>query len=251
MKPKHRQAHIAELVSQRGEASVDALATQFGVSAETIRRDLSQLAEGGVIQKIHGGARRSPLIAEGSFRERMAENAAAKDEIARKLLDLINAGDTLFIDTGSTTLACAYQLAAVPRLTVITNSVRIAQVLSAGEGRANVLLLGGEFRADNAETVGPAAVEQIRGFQADHAVITVTAIDASVGAMDAEIDEAHIARVMIDCAQQLIVVADSAKFERNAAFRVCRLDEIDVLVTDASPPSAFVAALGEADVELR
>jgi DeoR family glycerol-3-phosphate regulon repressor len=77
MKPKHRQAHIAELVSQRGEASVDALAQQFGVSAETIRRDLSQLAEGGVIQKVHGGARRSPIIEEGSFYERMAENAGA------------------------------------------------------------------------------------------------------------------------------------------------------------------------------
>jgi DeoR family glycerol-3-phosphate regulon repressor len=251
MKPKHRQAHIAELVSQRGEASVDALAQQFGVSAATIRRDLSQLAEGGVIQKVHGGARRSPLIAEGSFSERMAENAGAKEEIARKLAPLIEPGDTLFIDTGSTTLACAHQLAAVPELTVITNSVRIAHVMSSGEGRPKVLLLGGEFRNDNAETVGPTTIEQIRGFQADHAVITVAALDASVGAMDAELDEAHVARAMIECAHRLIVVADARKMERKAAFRVCRLDEIDVLVSDTAPSPAFRAALGEADVEFR
>jgi DeoR family glycerol-3-phosphate regulon repressor len=123
--------------------------------------------------------------------------------------------------------------------------------MSSGEGRPKVLLLGGEFRNDNAETVGPTTIEQIRGFQADHAVITVAALDASVGAMDAELDEAHVARAMIECAHRLIVVADARKMERKAAFRVCRLDEIDVLVSDTAPSPAFRAALGEADVEFR
>jgi DeoR/GlpR family transcriptional regulator of sugar metabolism len=251
MKPKRRQARIADLVSQKGAASVEALAQEFAVSAETIRRDLSELAEQGIVQKIHGGARRSPLIAEGNFVERMGENAGAKDEIAQKLVPLVVSGDKLFMDTGSTTLACAYRVARIPGLTVITNSVRIANVLSAGEGKPDVILLGGEFRSDNGETVGPMAIEQIRGFQADHAVITVAAIDATVGAMDAEIEEAHVARAMIDCSQQLIVVADSTKLGRKASFRVCKLDEIDVIVTDRTPAPAFVAAMEDACVAVR
>jgi len=251
MKPKRRQARIAELVSRKGGATVDALAQEFAVSAETIRRDLGELAEQGIIQKVHGGARRSPLIAEGSFVERMAENAGAKDEIAQKLVPLVVAGDKLFMDTGSTTLACASRLSRVPGLTVITNSVRVANVLSAGEGKTEIILLGGAFRSDNGETVGPMTVEQIRGFQADHAVITVAAVDASIGAMDAQIEEAHIARAMIDCSHQLIVVADSTKFGRKASFRVCKLDEIDVIVTDRPPAPAFATVMEKARVALR
>lgn len=249
MRPKQRQAQIAELVSNNGEASVDALVALFGVSAETIRRDLGQLAEVGVIQKVHGGARRSRLFEEGTFEERMAENAPAKKEIARKLAHLVEPGDTLFVDTGSTTLACAQELAAIPDLTVITNSVRVARTLGAGKS-GSVYLLGGEYRADNAQTVGPAAIEQIRDYQADYAIITVAALDAGVGAMDSLDEEAHVARAMIDCARQLIVVADATKFERKAAYRICRLDEIDMLVTDQWPGPAFRSALEGASVEI-
>lgn len=249
MKPKHRQAQISELVSKTGEASVDALASRFSVSAETIRRDLGRLAKDGVIQKVHGGARRSPLLAEGSFLERMAENADAKAEIARKLVPLIAPGDTLFMDTGSTTLACAQELASVPGLTVITNSVRVARTLSGG-GEARVFLLGGAYRADNAQTVGPIAIEQIHGFQADHAIITVAALDASVGTMDADIEEAQVARAMIECSRRLIVVADATKFDRKAAFRVARLADLDILVTDRAPSTALAAALEKSHVEL-
>lgn len=250
MKPKHRQAQISELVSKTGEASVDALASRFSVSAETIRRDLGRLAKDGVIQKVHGGARRSPLLAEGSFLERMAENAAAKAEIARKLVPLIAPGDTLFIDTGSTTLACAQELASVPGLTVITNSVRVARTLSGGSGEARVFLLGGEYRADNAQTIGPSAIEQIQGYQADHALITVAAFDTSVGAMDADLEEAQVARAMIQCSRRLVVVADATKFGRKAAFRVSRLDDIDILITDRAPSPALAAALEKSHVEL-
>lgn len=125
MKPEHRQAEIAELVSWTGGVSVDDLAAQFHVSAETIRRDLGQLADAGLVEKMHGGARRSRLLIEGTFQERMAENAAGKERIAEKLLALVEPGDTVFIDTRSTTLACAQRLADVSELTIITNSVRV------------------------------------------------------------------------------------------------------------------------------
>jgi len=250
MKPRHRQAEIADLVCRTGGVSVDDLASQFHVSAETIRRDLGHLAEVGLVEKVHGGARRSRLLIEGTFQERMADNPAAKEKIADKLLNLIEPGDTIFIDTGSTTLACAQRLTAIPRLSVITNSTRVAHILRAGAGRAEVHLLGGTYRADNGQTVGPIAVEQIRGFQADHAVITVSALDATAGATDASVEEAHIARAMIEHASSLYLVADATKFQRRAAYRICQLDDIDVLVSDRRPDPELHAALESADVEL-
>lgn len=250
MKPKRRQAEIAELISRTGEMSVDALASQFQVSQETIRRDLGQLDDVGLVEKVHGGARRSRLHSEGTFQERMAENSAAKESIAEKILHLVEPGDSIFIDTGSTTLACARRLASVARLSVITNSVQVAEVLRSGPGRATVYLVGGEYRASNGQTIGPIAIEQIRGFQAEHAIITVAALDRAVGAMDASIEEAHVARAMIDCASHLFVVADVTKLRRKAAFRVCRLEEIDVLVCDQRPAPEFARAMEDAGVEL-
>lgn len=251
LKPKQRRSQILEAVGQQGEVSVEVLAQRFDVSVETIRRDLGQLAESGVLQKIHGGARRLRLHAEGSFDERMAENAEAKQIIAKKLAAIVEPGDTIFIDTGSTTLICAQALAAIDRLTVITNSVRVAQVLGKSEKNITVYLLGGTFSHDNAETVGPLVIDQIARFQVDHAVLTVAAINADVGAMDSDFDEAQVARAMIDHANHTIVLANVEKLGRNAAYRVCRLDEINSIVCDQSPGAEFTAALDRAKVELR
>jgi DeoR family glycerol-3-phosphate regulon repressor len=251
MKPKQRQSHILDVVAREGEATVDALAEEFGVSAETIRRDLAQLATSGALQKVHGGARRLRLHAEGSFQERMSEDAAAKQVIAEKLVTVIEPGDTLFMDTGTTTLFCAEALAETERLTVITNSIRVAQALSRGAGRARVFLLGGSYGADNAQTSGPIALDQIERFQADHAVLSVAAVDPVAGAADADIDEAQIARRMMANATNLIIVAQAAKLGRKAAHKVCRLDEIDMLVCDTMPGDAFRAALDAAHVEIR
>ena len=251
MKPRQRQAQIADLVENKGEASVDYLAGVFAVSSETIRRDLSLLAETGVVQKVHGGAKRSRLFAEGSFQERMSQNTAGKAVIAEKLTKLVEPGDTIFIDTGSTTLACAHRLASIKNLTVITNCVRIAHVIGEGPGESQIYLIGGAYRTGNGQTVGPQAIEHIRSFQADHAVIAVAALDQNAGAMDAAIEEAHVARAMVDCSNSLIIVADASKFERKAAYRVCELKEIDVLVSDQLPPPSFAAILEGVNVEVR
>jgi DeoR family glycerol-3-phosphate regulon repressor len=250
MKPKDRQTKILEIVARDGAASVETLAEAFDVSVETIRRDLSDLASTGALNKVRGGARRIRLATEGSFEERRFEAAAAKAAIARTLAGIVEPGDTLFMDTGTTTLACAEELARAEGLTVITNSFLIAQRLGAG-GRHRVHVLGGTWHAGNAETVGPHAIEQIGRFQADHAVLGVAALDADAGAMDADFDEAQVARAMIDRARHVIVLAHGDKFGRRAAYRVCRLDEIDVLVSDREPDGPLGPALAEAGVEVR
>jgi DeoR/GlpR family transcriptional regulator of sugar metabolism len=249
LKPRDRQSRILDVVARDGETTVDALALSFNVSAETIRRDLTVLAETGALQKVHGGARRLRLYAEGSFQERMADHAQAKAIIAEKLAGVIEPGETLFMDTGSTTLIAAEALVRVPRLTVITNSLRIAQVMGRGEG-TRVFLLGGRLAPDNAETVGAMALDHIARFQADLAVVSPAALDAQ-GPMNADPDEAEVSRAMIAASARTILLAHAAKIGRKAAFRICRMDEVGMLVTDEQTGDAFAAALAAAGVEIR
>lgn len=251
MKPKERQAKIAEIVAQQGRMSVEALSAHFGVSAETIRRDLGELAESGTVQKVHGGVKPLKLHLEGSFQERMAEDTAGKRIIARKLLGLVEPGDTIFIDTGSTTLICAEELSVLERLTVITNSVRIAQVFASAGNGASVYLLGGAFNADNGQTIGPIAIEQIASFHADHAILTVAAIDHEVGATDSNFDEARIAQAMAEHSRHVYVVASGAKFGRRAAFGVCPLSKIDVIVSDSNVTTDMRNAMRASNTEMR
>ncbi|WP_456386545.1 DeoR/GlpR family DNA-binding transcription regulator [Profundibacter sp.] len=250
-RPRVRQAEICDLVAKRGEITVEVLAASFDTSAETIRRDLTVLADAGHLRKVHGGARSvTPRgEGEGEFEARMRRNAPAKHQIAEKLADLITPHMTLFMDTGSTTLICAQVLAKIKNLTVITNSTRIAETFSSGRGRADVYLLGGRYRGDNAQTVGGVAARQIASYRADMAILTVGAIDAR-GVMDYSSQEAQIARAMIEASQRLCVVVDHSKFMRRATFSVCDLAEIDLLVTDQTPDAALGAALGQANVEV-
>jgi DeoR family glycerol-3-phosphate regulon repressor len=250
VKPKDRRSKILEIVARDGAVAVETLAAAFEVSVETVRRDLSDLASTGALHKVRGGARRIRLATEGSFEERRFEAAEAKAAIARTLARIVEPGDTLFIDTGTTTLACAEALAPGAGLTVITNSFLVAQRMGAS-GRHRVHVLGGNWHSDSAETVGPLAIEQMARFQADHAVIGVAALDAEAGAMDADFDEAQVARAMIGHARNVIVLAHSGKFGRHAAYTVCRLDEIDVLVSDGEPDGPLAAALAQAEVEVR
>lgn len=241
---------MLEVIEREGEVTVDALAEDFGVSPETVRRDLALLAENGAVQKVHGGARRMRMHAEGTFDQRMGEGAAEKAEIARKLAKFIGPRDTCFIDTGSTTLACAHALCEIEDLTIVTNSVRIAHVMARGPGKARVHLIGGIYAADNGESVGPDAIEQIGRFHADYAIIGVAALDSAAGPSAANFDEASVARAMCANARKIIVVAHADKFGRQAAHRICRFDEIDMLVSNDGPTGALRAALTSSGVTL-
>jgi len=250
MKPHERQHEIDLVVRREGEVSVDMLATRFDVSTETIRRDLSFLAESGRVQKIHGGARRPRLITEGSFQDRLGIATEAKARIGRRLAEAVEPGETLFIDTGSTTLAAAEALASIPDLTIITNSCRLAERIARLGPGTTVHLLGGRYGADNAQTTGPAAIEQLQTFRADRAILTVAALDAEQGAMDASLDEAQIARAMIRHARQVTVLADAGKFGRHAAYAVCATEDIELIISDGHVEKAQKDALGDKGVEL-
>lgn len=250
MKPHERQPQIEAIIRREGEVSVEMLAQRFDVSSETIRRDLGVLAEIGRIQKVHGGARRPQLIREPSHDERATTAASAKVAIGRRLANSVEPGETLFIDTGSTTLAAAEALAVIPNLTIITNSCRLAERLARASGDVVIHLLGGRYGLDNAQTTGIAVIEQLQTFRADRAILTVAAFDPQEGAMDASIEEAQIARAMVRNARSVTILADSSKFGRHAAFAVCATRDIDLVISDDNLDKAHKEALRDKGVEL-
>jgi DeoR family transcriptional regulator, glycerol-3-phosphate regulon repressor len=249
MRPRERRERILEQLRDSGRVKVEALAEILKISQETVRRDLTRLAEEGLITKFHGGAATPQPKGEGPFHARMSERLREKRAIARTAAGLFQPGDTLFIDTGSTTIIFAEELARQAGLTVITNSVMIVQLMTRGRNANRAFLIGGEYSDGAMENLGALAVQQVAQFHAIHAVITVGAIELE-GAMDYMLEEAEIARAMIAQARNLTVIADSSKLEKAGLFRVCRLGDIDRIVTDARPKGALSEALAAAEVEI-
>ena len=247
MIPSERQARIVELLSRRGRASVEELAATLAASRETIRRDLATLDGRGLARRVHGGAVRredggAPL--EGPFARRRLENVEAKRAVARAAAATLRPGDSLFVDTGTTTLHFADELARVEGLTVVTNSAAIAERAGRARGSA-VYLLGGEFRAEARETVGAMTLAQIGELRAAHAFLTVASIDVR-GFMDIDLQEAQVARAMIERASAVTVLSDAAKLGRPGVFEVAPPSGVDRLVIDAvgDPERAAFEAAG-------
>lgn len=253
MRIRERREHVLSILRQRQRASVDELAEELDASHETIRRDLTELAVRGLIRKFHGGATLPAAQAadethEGPLQVRLSENVAEKRMIARAAVKLFAPGDTLLVDTGSTTVLFAEELAKLPGLTVITNSTLIAQAIARGEGGSRAFLLGGEFKDEVSETVGPLVINQIRSFHPRHAVLTVGAISAG-GILDFNMEETEVARAMVEQATELTVLADHSKIDKAGLFQVAPLAMIDRLVIDRPPSPRLATALADAQVE--
>lgn len=246
--PEQRRTMIMDIARQKGRILVEDLVQQLSASSETIRRDLNQLANVGALRKFHGGACLPSLADENPFSIRMSEQTAGKRAIARAAAKLFGDGETMFIDTGTTTLFLAEEMSELGNLSVVTNSSAIAASLS---GRTNsVFLLGGLYQADAGETTGEATIEQISNFRAAHAVLTIGAIHARNGVMDFSLGEAQVARAMIEQADRLTIIADHSKVGRGAFAKVCQLDVIDRFVTDVRPSADTMDALLAAGVEV-
>lgn len=248
-RPADRHASILNLLREHGKLSVDWLAEHLDASRETIRRDLTDLSLKGLLRKFHGGATLLEEQTEGAFRTRLNEHADEKRAIAKATAAIFDAGDTLFIDTGTTTLAFAHELAIRDAMTVVTNSLTITQVMARSGRGHRVFLVGGEYVEEASENVGRLAVEQIGQFNAKDAVITIGAIDAG-GVMDYDLREAEIAQAMVAQARRVTVIADSTKLNKSALFTVCRLDQIHRLVVSVEPGRPLRDALAAAGVEV-
>lgn len=248
MRPNERRDRIVELVRERERVTVEELAQDVGSSQETIRRDLVELSDKGLLIKFHGGASVLPRNDfENAFQTRMHEQANEKKAIADYAAKLFKPTDTIFMDTGTTTLFFAQALSKLSRLTIITNSTQIAQIM--GRAEHKTFLIGGEYIAESQQNTGALALEQIRRFHAEHAVITIGALSEG-GALDYLMEEAEIARAMVAQARMVTVIVDSTKFKRSGLFELFPLSRINRLVTDRLPESDLLHALNAANVEI-
>ena len=227
-----RHHRILSLLIAQGRIETDSLAEALKVSRETVRRDLLKLEAAGKLRRVHGGVIAAELPAEKPFEMRRQANAPEKRRIAKAAVRLLKSGECCFIDAGTTTAAFAVELAKVPGIAVITNSLDVASTLRAASSDADILLLGGQVGADVPATYGEIALSQIGRFRPDAAIISPVGLHPGHGATAYFLPEAEIARSMIANARRLIMLADRSKLGETSRVRLCGCDDIDVLVTD-------------------
>jgi len=240
--PNHRQSEILDALRRAGgSARIQSLASALEVSDETIRRNIRRLAEDGLVEKLHGGARLVERVDEADLATRLLENTGGKRRIADHVAGLVPDGAALFLDVGSTTSFIADALAGHQRLTVFTNSVVVAAKL-ATRNRNRVYFAGGELRAHDGGAFGPEALALLDYAAPDLAILSATGICPDRGFLLADLAEARLARAMIARAGRAILAADSRKFHRIAPVSLGDPAGVSLLVCDSAPPPDIRAA---------
>jgi DeoR family transcriptional regulator, fructose operon transcriptional repressor len=246
---EERQALILEKLRENQSIRISELCSMLSVSRETIRKDLYQLEKKGLLKKVHGGAVLDKTNVEPPYVTRQMSHVREKEAIARKAAELVDDGDALFIDLGTTTLLFAKQLKAKKGLTVITNSLPVAMEL-AGSPEIKVLLPGGELRPGELALSGPITRQSLNNFYVDKTFIGVGGLAWDSGVTDYHIQEADIRKQMLERGGMKIALADHSKFNVTALAKVAELKDLDVVVTDDRAPREFLDKLAELDVEI-
>ena len=249
VKSGERIQSIKSLLDLYGRVSVVELAKQFGVAQETIRRDIVKLEKDGVARKIHGGAVTSRNKYEQTLAARFKHQIPQKHDVARLAAGLILPGSTLFIDFGTTTNVFAEQIKHLSDLTVFTNSHLIAATMS--ENPENeIIVLGGRYDGSVKANLGPMVINGVSQFLADFAVIGIGGIDRKFGFSNQNIEEATVARSMIDRSAETIILADPGKFNRHGIAHVADFHQIDYLVSSEMPDEELCDVLSRGNVSL-
>ncbi|HSS89559.1 MAG TPA: DeoR/GlpR family DNA-binding transcription regulator [Streptosporangiaceae bacterium] len=250
MLPTQRRQAILAQVRERAAVSAEDLARQFGVSVETIRRDLRRLQDRGLLERVYGGATRpSGRSSEGSFAARSARHTGRKQAIATLAASLVEPEDTVVIDVGTTALEVARALPAGFRGRVLTNSVPAAMELST-RSDVELLLCGGQVRAGDGACAGAHAEAFFGEFYADRAFLGSGGVHPEAGLTDYYPAEVAVRRTIIDHTASTYVLADSSKLGEIAVHRVCTLDRLTAVLTDDAENSAAFAALAAAGLTL-
>jgi DeoR/GlpR family transcriptional regulator of sugar metabolism len=234
-----RRQEIQQLVETAGYVEARLLAAKLGVDVSTIRRDLDALSRQGAVQRTHGGALPAPSgeSLDVPYALRRNERVAQKQAIAAHAASLVADGDSLVLDSGSTTYALAEAIARRRRLTVATNDLRIAHHL-AEVGCVRLMVTGGQLLGSVFTLVGPGALHSLAGMQVDWAFLGADAVDAEAGLTNRNTLEVSLKVAMLTAAARKVLLADSEKFGRRALAAVAPLSAFDHLVTDAglAPP---------------
>lgn len=250
LRPRQRRARIAELL-RVGPASVEDLAARFDVSLSTVRRDLERLSADGTIHRTYGGAVPATSSRERTLREREHLEGRAKAEIAALAVDLIDDGATILLDAGTSVGALARLVAGRSGLTIVTNSLTTAELLSSTESGHEIVLLGGALRPISGSTVGPIAEEALRSITVDAAFLSGDGVDAVRGISERTERQAALKRAMIAAAGTVHVLADATKLGSADAHWWARIEAPWSLLTDAAASETQLAPFRERGVLVR
>lgn len=249
----HRRLQISELVRQHGSVQVAALASRFGVSMQTVRKDLRYLSERGVMARAYGGGIDSSAVggspAEPPYEAKRTVHLDEKRRIGQLAATLVKPGDTIAIDSGTTAMQLAEALANV-EVTVVTNDFGVLTVLSP-KSNIRIVMLGGELRRKNMAFYGGLTVEALDALHVDRLFLGVDGFDLERGITTHYEPEAMLNRKMVEAARQVVAITDSSKFGKICLHRIIALGDLDMLITDRDAPSEIRQASEQLGFELR
>jgi DeoR family glycerol-3-phosphate regulon repressor len=244
-----RQHTILEIARQSGRVLVDELADRFEVTPQTIRKDLNELCDKRLLTRIHGGAILSSGVENVGYDARRMIASEEKEAIGLATAARIPNQASLFMNIGTTTEAVARALLQHKGLMVITNNLNVASLMRAYP-QIEVVIAGGVVRHSDGGIVGEAAVDFIRQFKVDFAVIGASAIDVDGALLDYDYREVRVAQAIISNARHVVLVSDATKFERSAPVRIAHLSQVSTFVTDRCPSEAIRRICADNAVEL-
>ncbi|MFC3752520.1 DeoR/GlpR family DNA-binding transcription regulator [Aquamicrobium ahrensii] len=247
LSPRH--AEILQMAKDKGRVLVDDLAAHFAVTPQTIRKDLNDLCEQRLLSRIHGGALFPSGIENMEYEARRKIAAEEKDAIGKAAADLIPDNASLFINIGTSTEAVSKALLDHSGLMVITNNINVANRMRVYPS-IEVVIAGGVVRGSDGGVVGEAAVDFIRQFKVDYAVIGASAIDHDGALLDFDFREVKVAQAIIANARHVILVSDRTKFERTAPVRIGHLSQVNTFITDRCDIDSVRRICAESDVSL-
>jgi DeoR family glycerol-3-phosphate regulon repressor len=240
MTQEQRFTDILATARQRGRVSVDGLAGQFGVTVQTIRRDLAVLTQAGQLDRVHGGAVVPSGVSNTHHTARRNLNARGKQAIAAACAAAIPNGASVFLNIGTTTEAVARALVDHRELMVVTNNLNVANILSENAG-CDLVVAGGHLRRSDGALVGALTAEMVAQFKLDYAVIGCSALDVAGDMLDYDLAEVTVSRAILAQARMSYLVADHSKLSRSAPVRIASMGDIDTVFTDAPMPASLVA----------
>lgn len=238
-----RRQLLARRLAEQGGVAVGDMARRFGVSTETIRKDLIFLEEQGLALKSHGGAIPTGDLLERPREIKETENPQAKTEIARAARELIPDSAIVLMDAGSTTFALARLVAEMEGVTVFTNSVPIMSLLGPTDNR--VFCLGGELRGSSMAVAGAWAIDAVRGVRVDIAFLGTDGFVGQTGPSSASYEEMQFKSAVVETSNRTVILSDHSKFGQRGLFQFCAWHDVYALVTDSRAPEAEVRTIGQ------
>ncbi|HEY6447643.1 MAG TPA: transcriptional repressor AgaR [Acidobacteriaceae bacterium] len=245
-----RRRHILSLVQNQGRVIVGELSHTLGISQITIRKDLEHLQSRGLVQRTHGGALRlqSGALFDPSLSEKAKQQASEKLRIAEAAASMVQEGQCVMLDSGTTTTAVAHALKRFSQLTLITNAVNIAADLTSTN--FEVILIGGTLRKNSFSVVGPLAEDVLEEMHADILFLGVDGFDVETGITTPNFLESRVNRAMVKASRRVVVVCDSTKFEKRSLSRIAPTSAVHCVITDSNLPQETAEALRKQKIEV-